>query len=70
VSRRAALHHLHSTGALRSDRSDDEVADIVWSMNAAEYYALLVSERGWSPARFQRWLTDAWTRALLVDEHS
>ncbi len=61
---------LHSTGALRADRSDDEVADILWSMNAAEYYALLVSERGWSPARFQRWLTDAWTRALLVDEHS
>jgi hypothetical protein len=35
-------------------------------MNAVEYRALLVDERGWSPERFGAWLADAWTRALLA----
>jgi AcrR family transcriptional regulator len=53
------------TGELRADLGRDEVADVIWSMNASEYYALLVLERGWTPERFQRWLLDAWTRLLL-----
>jgi AcrR family transcriptional regulator len=57
---------LRATGELRPDLTDDEVADIVWSMNAAEYWALLVGERGWSPERFGAWLADAWTRLLLT----
>jgi AcrR family transcriptional regulator len=56
---------LRATGDLREDLSDDEVADIVWSMNAVEYWVLLVNQRGWSPERFGEWLTDAWTRLLL-----
>jgi hypothetical protein len=37
-----------AAGCTRSlpDLTDDEVADIVWSMNAAEYRALLADERG------------------------
>jgi AcrR family transcriptional regulator len=57
---------LRATGELRPDLSDEEVADIVWSMNAAEYRALLVGERGWSAERFGAWLADAWTRLLLA----
>ena len=56
---------LRATGDLRPDLDDDEVADIVWSMNAAEYRVLLVGERGWSAERFGTWLADAWTRLLL-----
>jgi AcrR family transcriptional regulator len=56
---------LRATGELRPDLTDDEVADIVWSMNAAEYRALLVDGRGWSPERFGAWLADAWVRLLL-----
>lgn len=56
---------LRATGELRPDLPDEEVADIVWSMNAAEYRALLVGERGWTPERFGAWLADAWTRLLL-----
>ena len=33
---------LRATGEVRPDLTDDEVADIVWSMNAPEYRALLV----------------------------
>jgi AcrR family transcriptional regulator len=56
---------LAATGELRPDLSLDEVADIVWSMNSAELYALLVRERGWAPPRYERFLTDAWCRLLL-----
>ena len=57
---------LRATGELRPDLTDDEVADVVWSMNSAEYRALLVGERGWTAERFGTWLADAWTRLLLA----
>lgn len=56
---------LRSTGQLRTDLSDGEVADIIWSMNAAEHWVLLVRERGRSQARFTQWLVDAWLRLLI-----
>jgi AcrR family transcriptional regulator len=56
---------LRSTGQLRDDLSDSEVADVVWSMNAAEYWQLLVGQRGWTAEHFREWLTDAWNRLLL-----
>ena len=62
---RAFAADLRSTGALRPDLTDDQVADIVWSMNAAEYWDLLVRERSWTPEQFAEWLIDAWTRLLL-----
>ena len=57
---------LRATGELRPDLTDDEVADVVWSMNSAEYRALLVGDRGWTAERFGTWLADAWTRLLLA----
>ncbi len=59
---------LRSIGGVRDDLTDDDVADIIWSMNAVEYWVLLVHERGWTTDRFQKWLTDAWTRLLLADQ--
>jgi hypothetical protein len=38
-------------------------------MNAAEYWVLLVHQRGWSAERFGRWLADAWIRSLLMVAH-
>jgi hypothetical protein len=35
-------------------------------MNAAEYYTLLVHDRGWSPQRFGQWLAEAWRRLLIT----
>jgi len=62
---RAFAADLRGTGELRDDLTDDQIADIIWSMNAAEYWDLLVQERGWTPDQFRDWLTDAWTRLLL-----
>jgi AcrR family transcriptional regulator len=62
---RAFAADLRGTGELRDDLTDDQVADVIWSMNAAEYWDLLVRGRGWTAAQFEIWLTDAWTRLLL-----
>jgi AcrR family transcriptional regulator len=56
---------LLATGELRAELAQGEIADVLWSMNAPEFYMLLVDERGWSPKRFARWLADAWGRLLL-----
>ncbi len=72
IGRRRAMNmrrladDLRATGELRGDLSDEQVADIIWSMNAAEYWVLLVRERSWTPEQFAAWLTDAWTRLLLA----
>ena len=57
---------LRATGELRPDLSDDDVADIIWSMNGAEYWVLMVGDRGWSHQRFGEFLADAWARLLLT----
>src|ERR1700722_6012394 len=59
---RAFAADLRATGELRTDLSDDDIADIVWSMNGPEYWTLLVSDRGWSSEQFGNHLTDAWQR--------
>lgn len=56
---------LRATGQLRAGLTDDHVADVVWSMNAVEFWLLLVGQRGWTPQRFRDWLADAWNRLLL-----
>jgi AcrR family transcriptional regulator len=56
---------LRATGELRPDLTDTEVADLVWSMNAPEYYQLL-AERDWTPDRYRRLVVDVWTRVLLA----
>lgn len=56
---------LAATGRLRPHLPATKVADIIWSMNAPEFYLLLVEERGWSPNEFEDWLVDAWIRLLL-----
>jgi hypothetical protein len=55
---------LRASGDLRADLDDREVADIVWSTNAPEYY-LLLTARGWSTDRYVRLLEDLWCRLLL-----
>jgi hypothetical protein len=60
---------LRATGELRDDLTDQDVADVVWSMNGPEYWVLLVGERGWTHRKFGDHLTEAWSRLLLRDPH-
>jgi AcrR family transcriptional regulator len=55
---------LAAVAPLRADPG--QAADIVWATNAPEFYQLLVGQRGWSPERYQRFLTEAWCRLLLT----
>ena len=70
AARRAAnmllfAEELAATGALREGVSTEEVRDVLWTFNAAEFYDLLVTQRGWTPEHFEAWLADAWQRLLL-----
>jgi AcrR family transcriptional regulator len=56
---------LAATGRLRPDLSVEKAADIIWAMNAPEFYLLLIEQRRWSPAEFEEWLADTWVRLLL-----
>lgn len=56
---------LAAVAPLRLD--PDQAADIVWATNATELYQLLVGQRGWTPQRYQHFLTDTWQRLLLAD---
>jgi hypothetical protein len=44
-----------------------EAADTVWVTNSPEVYVLLTVDRGWSPARYERWLAETWGRLLLQE---
>lgn len=57
---------LRATGDLRDDLGDDEVADLLWTTNSPEHYALAVA-RGWSADTYARRLGDLWTRLLLAE---
>jgi AcrR family transcriptional regulator len=63
---RLLAEDLASTGSLRVQLSIPAAADIIWSMNSPEYYLLLVEQRGWSIARFEQFLGEAWIRLLLA----
>ena len=61
---------LRAAGGLRAGLSVDEAADVIWATNSSELYVLLTVERGWSPDRYERWLTDTWCRLLLPSERA
>ena len=54
---------LRATGELRDDLTDDEVADLVWTMNGPQYFRLVTS-RG---RDYAATVADVWTRTLLAD---
>lgn len=60
---------LRSTGEVRADLADDDVADLVWSMNGPDYY-LLMRSRGRTPAQYAALVREVWTRTLLANPHS
>lgn len=69
MDRRAAnmlllARDLRATGEVRDDLSDQDVADIVWSTNAPDYW-LAMQSRGWSATRWSNLLEDLWCRVLL-----
>jgi AcrR family transcriptional regulator len=62
---RLLIRDIRDAGGLRAGLSVNEAADVMWALNSSEIYILLITERGWSPRRFERWLSEAWCRLHL-----
>lgn len=56
---------LRETGRLRPDLTDEQAADLVWSMNSPQYFQLL-TDAGYLPHQYANLVADTWTRTLLV----
>ncbi len=56
---------IEANGPLRDELTRDEATASVWAITSAEMFRLLRVERGWSRARYRRWLTDTLIRLLL-----
>jgi AcrR family transcriptional regulator len=54
-----------ANGSLRKGLTPAEAADTYSTLASPESFAFLVRERGWTAARFQRWLAETLTSALL-----
>jgi AcrR family transcriptional regulator len=54
-----------AAGALRPHLSERDALDILWSLMGADNYRLFVTERGWPPERYEKWLT-ATLKTLLL----
>jgi AcrR family transcriptional regulator len=56
---------LRRAGALRPKLREREAADIIHALMSPEVYLLLVSDRGWSPERYEDWLGGTLIAQLL-----
>jgi AcrR family transcriptional regulator len=60
--------HLHASGHLPSGTTVEEARDILWTFTSPELWELLVIQRGWTHARYGRWLAGMLTAALLTPQ--
>lgn len=52
--------------ALRRALRERDASDIIHALVSPEMYQLLVLDRGWSPKKFEMWLTETLVDQLLV----
>ena len=65
ANQRAIVESLHARAALASGLDVTHATDILWTLNHPDVWALLVRERGWTPAQYERWLGEASCSQLL-----
>ncbi len=56
---------LADRGMLAHGLTAGRAADIIWTLGSPETYHLLVTDRGWDPEDYQRWLTLTLEQTLL-----
>jgi AcrR family transcriptional regulator len=66
---RAVVEQLEERDALANGLDVATATDILWTLNHPTVWHLLVRERGWSAAQYERWLGDAFCSQLLRAEH-
>jgi len=60
------VESLAAKKALRLDV--DKAADVLWTLNHPNLWQLLVLQRGWTPAEYERWFADTACAQLLRSE--
>ncbi len=66
VAMRVLAELIADRGALKPGLTVATATDIIYTMLSIEVYSLLTLDRGWSPARWQRWMADALADALVA----
>jgi AcrR family transcriptional regulator len=66
-NQREVVKALHKRKALRPGLGVDRATDILWTLNHPRTYMLLLQDRGWTPAQYERWLGDITCAELLAD---
>jgi len=56
-------------GHLREGMRARDAADVLWACSSPELYELLVRRRGWTAARYARFIVDVMIAALLPPAH-
>jgi TetR/AcrR family transcriptional regulator, regulator of autoinduction and epiphytic fitness len=56
---------LHRAKQLRPALSAREAADLIWTLASERTYLALVRDRTWKPARYERWVAEQLSLALL-----
>jgi len=66
IAHRSLAELLAAKGdALRPGLTEDEAADVIFTLLSPEVYLLLTVVRGWPPARWQDWTADTIALAIL-----
>jgi AcrR family transcriptional regulator len=65
-NQRGIVEALHARRALRPGLGVARAADVLWTLNHPDLWLLLVGERGWTPAQWERWFADVVRSQLLV----
>jgi AcrR family transcriptional regulator len=58
--------YLSEQGVLRADLDAEQATDIIWALTSYDTYRALVTERDWTPERYQDWLAATLAASVLV----
>jgi AcrR family transcriptional regulator len=64
----ARIKHLFAAGMAKDGLSIDEARRVLWMYTSREIYRLFVQEAGWSPGRYEAWLSQTLVDALVKPE--
>jgi AcrR family transcriptional regulator len=65
ANQRVIVESLAAAGALRAGLDVRRATDVLWTLNHPNVWQLLVGERGWTPAEYERWLAEIARSQLL-----
>ncbi len=62
---KGVIAFLRDSGSLRPDLTFQTARDVFWMLTGGDVYRMLVSDRRWTPQRYEDWLADTLVHSLL-----